>query len=83
MNAGAHGKEMKDIVTSVKCIDYNGKEKEFKKEELEFGYRTSRFKDKKYIILEVKLELEKGKKEQIKEKNIFVVNLFTYNYMIW
>ena len=68
MNAGAHGKEMKDILTSVKCLTYDGEEKEFTKEELEFGYRTSRFKNKEYIILEVKLELEKGKKEQIKEK---------------
>ena len=29
MNAGAHGKEMKDIIKGVKCIDYNGKEKIF------------------------------------------------------
>lgn len=26
MNAGAHGKEIKDIIKSVKCIDYNCKE---------------------------------------------------------
>ena len=50
MNAGAHGREMKDIVKSVKCIDYQGKEKEWKNEELAFAYRTSRFKQEKYII---------------------------------
>ena len=68
MNAGAHGKEIKDVITSVKCIDKDGNEKEFTKEEMQLGYRTSRFKDKKYIILEAKLKLQKGKKEEIKQK---------------
>ena len=68
MNAGAHGKEMKDVVKTVKCIDYNGNEREFTTEELEFEYRSSIFKREKYIITEVILELQKGKKEEIKEK---------------
>ncbi len=68
MNAGAHGKEIKDIVKSVKCIDYNGNEKTFTKEELEFGYRTSIFKKEKYIIVEANLELNKGNQEEIKNK---------------
>ena len=68
MNAGAHNKEIKDIVKSVKCIDYNGNEKEFTKEQLEFGYRKSIFTKEKYIILEVVLELQRGNQEQIKEK---------------
>lgn len=59
---------MKDIVKTVKCMDYQGKEKEFKKEELAFDYRTSLFKKEKYIITEVTLELQKGKKEEIKAK---------------
>ena len=68
MNAGAHGKEIKDVITSVKCIDKDGNEIEFTTEEMQLGYRTSRFKDKKYIILEAKLKLQKGKKEEIKQK---------------
>lgn len=68
MNAGAHGKEMKDIVKNVKCIDYQGNEKEFVNEELEFDYRSSIFKKEKYIITEVTLELQKGTKEEIKAK---------------
>ncbi len=68
MNAGAHGKEMKDIIKSVKCLDYNGNEKIFMPEELEFGYRTSIFKKEKYIILEADIELYKGKQEEIKKK---------------
>ena len=68
MNAGAHGKEMKDIVKNVKCIDYQGNEKKFVNEELEFDYRSSIFKKEKYIITEVTLELQKGTKEEIKAK---------------
>ena len=68
MNAGAHGREMKDIIKVVKCIDYDGKEKKFTNEEMEFGYRTSILKSEKYIVTEVVMELQKGKKEEIKEK---------------
>lgn len=68
MNAGAHGKEMKDIVKSVKCLDYNGKEKVFSNEEMKFDYRRSMLKEEKYIVTEVELELVKGKKEEIQEK---------------
>lgn len=68
MNAGAHGREMKDIVKTVKCIDYQGREKEFTKEELQFDYRSSIFKKEKYIILETTLALQKGNKQEIKAK---------------
>lgn len=68
MNAGAHGKEMKDIVKLVKCIDYKGNEYEFSNEELEFEYRNSRLKHEKYIITEVNLILNKGNQTEIKNK---------------
>ena len=68
MNAGAHGKEMKDIVKCVRCIDYQGDEKEFTNQEMKFEYRKSRLKEENYIVTEVELILEKGKKEEIKEK---------------
>ena len=68
MNAGAHGKEMKDIVQKIKCVDINGNEKEFLNEEAEFGYRKSIFKGNSYIVTEVELNLQKGNKIEIKEK---------------
>ncbi len=68
MNAGAHGKEMKDIVKKVKVISYNGEQKEFTNEEMKFEYRRSMLKDEKYIVTEVELELTKGKKEEIQAK---------------
>lgn len=65
MNAGAHGREMKDIVTKVKAIDYDLNKVEFNLDELEFGYRTSIFKNKKYIIYEIEIELNTGNHEEI------------------
>lgn len=68
MNAGAHGKEIKDIVTEVTVMNYEGKINKLTNEDAEFAYRHSKFSEGKYIILQVKLLLEKGNKEQIKEK---------------
>ncbi|MCF0126461.1 MAG: UDP-N-acetylmuramate dehydrogenase [Clostridia bacterium] len=68
MNAGAHGKEMKDIVKNIKLIDYNGIEKTLTNEQMKFEYRTSILKEEKYVVTEVELELEKGNKEEIKKK---------------
>ncbi len=68
MNAGAHGREIKDIVKIVKCVDNKGNEKEFTNEQMEFGYRTSILKKEKYIVTEVEIELEKGNKEEIQSK---------------
>ena len=93
MNAGAYGKEMKDIIISTKCLDlkrYNMLasksniddieveeiiEKsdapdliELSNEEQEFTYRDSIFSNKRYVILETKLNLNFGDKNEIKAK---------------
>ena len=68
MNAGAHGKEIKDIVTEVTAMDYNGKIFNFTNKEAEFTYRHSKFSNGEYIILQVKMLLQKGSKEEIKAK---------------
>lgn len=68
MNAGAHGKEIKDVLTEVTAMDYEGNIHKFSNEEAQFTYRHSKFSDGQFIILQVKLLLEKGNKVQIKEK---------------
>lgn len=68
MNAGAHKKEMKDVVTEVLTMDYDGNIHTFTNEEAKFEYRKSKFSSGEYIILQAKLLLEKGNKEKIKEK---------------
>ena len=62
MNAGAYGKEMKDIVISSTYMDLDGNIFKINIEEHEFKYRSSVFSNKKYIILETVLKLKKGKK---------------------
>ena len=68
MNAGAHGKEIKDVIISATAIDYNGNIREFTKEEMQLEYRNSIFSKEKYIILSAKLQLEQGNKEEISTK---------------
>ena len=69
MNAGAHGKEMKDIVTTVTYMDRNGQIHTIQNEDAKFEYRKSMFtQNKDYIILEVEIQLEKGNVEEIQAK---------------
>ena len=68
MNAGAYGKEMKDMVVSTKCMNREGKVFELSNEEQKFEYRSSIFNKKEYIILDTKLKLQSGKKEDIEQK---------------
>lgn len=66
MNAGAHGSELKDIVTKVYCINKYGEEICLKNEEVGFSYRKSNLSD--CLVTSVEIKLRKGTKEKIKEK---------------
>ena len=69
MNAGAYGREIKDIAVSVRYWE-NGEVKEISSSECGFAYRTSVF-DKKQtdgkqaVILSMKAALKSGDKEKI------------------
>lgn len=65
MNAGAYGGEMKQVVKSVKCIDFDGNICEFSNEDMEFTYRHTKITDSEYIVIEAELELEYGDKDEI------------------
>lgn len=66
MNAGAYGKEMKDIVKTITYMDKNLQIKKIDNEDALFSYRHSRFSNTDDIILSVELKLKKGDYEQIK-----------------
>lgn len=68
MNAGAYGGEMKDVVVETTCMDDTGELLTLRGEEHEFGYRTSRFQKLGLTVLAVKMKLEKGEPDRIKEK---------------
>ena len=69
MNAGAYGKELKDIIVETKVINKETRKIEtLKKEEQELKYRSSIFKNKKYIIIETTFNLQRGKPEEIERR---------------
>ena len=68
MNAGAYGSEIKDIVTEVTYLAYDGNIHSINNLECEFEYRHSRFFNEKAIIIETKLNLQYGNKEAIENK---------------
>ncbi len=76
-NIGAYGAELKNVLQDVEAFDINtGQKKVFSKEECEFGYRDSIFKNQlkgKYFITAITLKLSK-----IKNKNITYKTLQEY-----
>ncbi|NLV91978.1 MAG: UDP-N-acetylmuramate dehydrogenase [Firmicutes bacterium] len=68
MNAGAYGGEMKDVVTSVDCLDLGGKELGLCSQEMAFGYRQSIVQSKGYIVVQATLRLQRDNYETIKAK---------------
>ena len=69
MNAGAYGKEMKDVIVETKALNRETGEIEvLNNKEQKLEYRSSIFKNKKYIILQTTMKFQKGKKEEIEKK---------------
>ena len=64
MNAGAYGGEIGNLVIETQVADEVGNILTIKNHE--FGYRSSIFQRKNYVILEAKLRLIHGDKEQIR-----------------
>ena len=68
MNAGAYGREMKDVVRSVEVIDRSGKVCRLGREQLEFRYRGSNLMDEGYTVCRAELVLQKGDPDSIRSK---------------
>lgn len=68
MNAGAYDGEMKNVVHSVSHISPSGEIGRIEKENLNFGYRTSVYRNNNMIITGVTLKLKKGNSDEIREK---------------
>ena len=66
MNAGAYGKEIKDVLEYANVLDNVGNIIKLTNEELEFGYRKSILSTKEYIVLDAKIKLYKDNKQEIK-----------------
>lgn len=66
MNAGAYGGEMKDVVSSVRLMTYDGTVKTLTCEEMDFSYRHSVISHGDYIVLSADIALKKGNYDDIK-----------------
>lgn len=66
MNAGAYGREMKDIITKVVYYDtVDGDIKTISVDQCEFGYRTSLMEKNGGIVLTATMKLNKGNVDEI------------------
>ena len=68
MNSGAYGDEIGDRIISATYIDENLEVKTIAREAQEFSYRKSIFQKRNWVIISAKIKLEKGNKEEIKNK---------------
>jgi UDP-N-acetylmuramate dehydrogenase len=69
MNAGAHGREISDVVETCEVYDIEKKERRtLAANELNFGYRDSIFQHEKLIALSAKFNLKEGNKAEISAK---------------
>ena len=68
MNAGAYGGEMKDVVYSVNHLTKNGEPGRTEKDDLQFGYRTSVYRQNNAIITGATLLLRKDNPEDIRAR---------------
>lgn len=68
MNAGAYGREMKDVVKTARILTDKGEVKTLLNSELNLSYRHSIISEENYIVLSVTLELPYGNKEEIADK---------------
>lgn len=64
-NAGSCGKQIGDLIKGVEVLTGEGEIKTLKQESLDFGYRSSCFKQPGQIILQAELELIRGKRGDI------------------
>jgi UDP-N-acetylmuramate dehydrogenase len=67
MNAGAYGKEMKDVIKTVFLLDAAGEKKMMNREEISFGYRKAEFPPGT-TILGAQFKLKKGERAKIKKR---------------
>jgi UDP-N-acetylmuramate dehydrogenase len=67
-NAGAFGKTVGDLLTKAVILNSEGNIERIEKAYFEFGYRESKLKKTKDILLSATFELEKGEKEKIKKE---------------
>ena len=80
MNAGANGQETFDYLDSVTFIDSFGIIKSYKKEELNFGYRSSSFHKMEGAILDAAFSLISDPTSQKRQRDLIEKRIKTQPY---
>ena len=70
MNAGAYDGEIKDVIKYGRAVDREGRQFEFTAEQMQLGYRTSRFIESGELIVEGEFELPSGSYDEIQDKMV-------------
>ena len=73
MNSGCYGYDISKVFLSLKAMNLRGELKSFNKEEIKFIYRGTNLPED-LIVLSVVLQGESGKKNNIKDKQISLIN---------
>lgn len=68
MNAGAYGKEIKDVCISVKAFDLAGNEYNFTNDQMNFSYRHSKIFDQDLIVSSATFKLQNDDKNEAMAK---------------
>lgn len=68
MNAGAYGKEIKDICISVKAFDLEGNEYNFTNDQMNFSYRHSKIFDDNLIVSQATFKLKEDIENEALDK---------------
>ena len=67
MNAGAYGREMKDVIESVTVLDAAGNKTMINRGDITFSYRKTHFSPGT-VVLGARFKLEKGERSRIKAR---------------
>ncbi len=67
INAGAHGGDLRNVVTAATVVWPDGREQRLTPEDIGFGYRTSRLQGTSAIVVEVEMELHPERIEVMQE----------------
>lgn len=68
MNAGAYGREMKDVVKTTRCLDDKGEVVVLSGSEHQFAYRHSRIQDEGLVVVSTSMQLAAGDPGLIQEE---------------
>jgi UDP-N-acetylmuramate dehydrogenase len=82
-NAGAFGRQIGDVVESVRLMDKSGTIREVAREELEFAYRSSALKLSGAVVLEALLRLERCDIEAMRSERDEIVALRRSKHPDW